>query len=1003
MFILFSMTVQASSHVRAPGGAADPVPPTVQVVALDAENGGGFAIVIDGPAEGATGGPAGIIHRTPREIRNARVMQFAAAAVAIPATPDNPNPEQPTPPLRHTTIVLWNELHNLTDAHGRLQPGEDGKLHPYRAIRLGGTARFPDPSGPGVPPGDEEAGDGTWNSGDADSDGVFDAGFVSIGETDYRVMLRYAEFNPVGLTSSGAGVPPASPELEPWRVGEPIIPEGLSARDVPASDVDGDGVVDPTGYAGGGCHLYIVQFWTQALEEYRHGLATCGIARGPDRGAATDGGPVDGPSRPTEGAILQFLPWNGYLVRVPNENALAAIRALPFVRHVAPYHPAYRIDADLMARYFGRDGRPPTGGSGGGMSEPRWHFLQVVERGLQFKELVAANAAEIGADVVELSADGYRMIVNCSPQRLMDISRLDAVQYIDEWQPAGEDMDKVRIDSGAVFLATSPLDFRGQGVRGEVMDGNLNLNHEQFSNGVLLHPDLMLASADKRHGTSTYGIVFGSGAGINGAAATGMLPGAGEATDSEGQGIFATYRRLKDLYPLTGVITRYEHTKQLVNPSDQYRACFQSNSWGTGITQQYNTTSANMDDILFLFDLTVCQSQGNEGCLSQSENCSSACTVATPGSRAEGWCKNNVSVGAVYDRNDSDSANDIWLPPSQTMGTERLWHGGTSHPCDADASYCGFSKGPAADGRVKPDLVFYADQIYTATWVAPDYVDPDEYTCLFSATSAATPAVAGCFGLLFQMWHEQKFTGFGGGVTAFADRPRATTAKAMLINTANQYQLPPSVDITRGVQGWGRPNVQNLYNMRTKIVIDNESTVLLPNSSKTYNVQPATLNGSIKATMTYSDPMGTPGTLFARVNDLDLKVTSPSGVVYWGNHGLANANWSSAGGSADLFDTVENVFIQSAEPGTWKVQVIVKEVNQDGHTETPQLDVDYALVITGVTTGGGLFAPPPPVHDSLRFFRFLDGFFGGEGEDVNRDGVSDEKDVIEYINKWIQK
>ncbi|MGE3510303.1 MAG: hypothetical protein AB7N65_15645 [Vicinamibacterales bacterium] len=192
--------------------------------------------------------------------------------------------------------------------------------------------------------------------------------------------------------------------------------------------------------------------------------------------------------------------------------------------------------------------------------------------------------------------------------------------------------------------------------------------------------------------------------------------------------------------------------------------------------------------------------------------------------------------------------------------------------------------------------------------------------------------------------------------------------------------------------------MRTLYEKRTKIVIDNETTVLAPLGTKFYYVQPATAGGPIKATLTYSDPMGTPGTMVARVNDIDLKLTSPSNVVYWGNQGLSNANWSSPGGSADQINTVENVFIESAEAGTWKVEVIVKAVNQDGHVETPQYDVDYALVITGVTTGGSLIDPSRPLG-TIDLFRYLDAFFRGEELDANGDGATDATDVYELISK----
>ena len=49
-----------------------------------------------------------------------------------------------------------------------------------------------------------------------------------------------------------------------------------------------------------------------------------------------------------------------------------------------------------------------------------------------------------------------------------------------------------------------------------------------------------------------------------------------------------------------------------------------------------------------------------------------------------------------------------------------------------------------------------------------------------------------------------------------------------------------------------------------------------------------------------------------------------------------------------MIDTVENVFVQNPEPGDWVIEIHADEINQDGHVETPEIDADYALVVSGV-------------------------------------------------------
>ena len=68
-------------------------------------------------------------------------------------------------------------------------------------------------------------------------------------------------------------------------------------------------------------------------------------------------------------------------------------------------------------------------------------------------------------------------------------------------------------------------------------------------------------------------------------------------------------------------------------------------------------------------------------------------------------------------------------------------------------------------------------------------------------------------------------------------------------------------------------------------------------------------------------------------------------VVYWGNNGLLEGNWSVPGGEANTVDTVENVFVRNPQAGIWEVRVEAVEINQDAHLASPEDDVAYALVV----------------------------------------------------------
>jgi serine protease AprX len=553
-----------------------------------------------------------------------------------------------------------------------------------------------------------------------------------------------------------------------------------------------------------------------------------------------------------------FVQDGTYVARM---TSTSRVSRLSYVREVRPFQAQPRIAA--------------LGGSS-------TYLIALAEQDAKDQQTVADKVKSLGGKVVEMSASREHIMAVLDAGQAAQLAKLPAVIAIDPVSAPETDMAISRESSGANHIETAG-GYRGRGVRGEVMDGGLRTTHQEFR----ARPPLMHTgnSSSTSHGTSTYGQIFASGVS---AARRGLLP--------EAQGIFAVYN--------SG--DRYAHTKQLVDPAGQYRAVFQSNSWGDSLTTSYNTVSQQMDRIVFDHDILICQSQSNAG---------------TRSSRPQAWAKNVLSVGGHYHYDTIDRADD-------------KWNGGASI-------------GPAADGRIKPELSNYYDRIDTTT-----STNDTAYTASFGGTSGATPITCGNAGLMFQMWADGVFDGGPGkGRDVFASRPHAATAKALLINTANQHTFSGTThDQTRTHQGWGTASVRNLYD-RAKAggwklpVLVNETDLLTTGQSSKYTV---TSNGQtpLRATLAYTDPAGAPGAARAAVNDLTLKVTAPNGTVYWGNNGLLAGNWSTSGGSRNTVDTVENVLIQTAAAGTWTVEVIATEVNVDGHVETAATDADYALVVS---------------------------------------------------------
>ena len=280
-------------------------------------------------------------------------------------------------------------------------------------------------------------------------------------------------------------------------------------------------------------------------------------------------------------------------------------------------------------------------------------------------------------------------------------------------------------------------------------------------------------------------------------------------------------------------------------------------------------------------------------------------------------------------------------------------HSSTADRCDDFWSFSG-SIGPAADGRIKPELGFFNEAIYSASGSS------DSSYTQFGGTSSATPQTSGHFGIMYQMWHEGVWPGFGGGADVFDSRPHVATARALMINSAFKYDwFAPGPctygDIDRDKQGWGTADLRKLYDRAMSTFIIDESDVIAPLETKTYDLTVLEGETELGATMVFSDPMGTVGAGQARINDLSLRVTSPSGTIYWGNNGLRDANLSTTDGVSNTIDTAENVFVANPEAGIWTIEVLGDEIVQDAHTETGAIDADFGLVVSGVVAGGQLF------------------------------------------------
>jgi len=667
-------------------------------------------------------------------------------------------------------------------------------------------------------------------------------------------FLRWREVATDGSTAQWYA---ASPDGESWDIVRPISHE-LLLRYGAHDPLQGEPAVSARLAARPTSNLHLVQLEVPPSPPLQERLVQAGAE------------------------VHRVVPRHALLVTA-NSRSLRIIASLPFVRAVREYHPAYKVERELLP--IVENVTPQTAVTVN---------LLTLRRGAAGQARVAAVVEALGGRVVDTSRETYLMTVTVPTQALADLVGSDDVAWIDRWSAPEEDINNAREFHGSNFVE-STLGLTGSSLRVEVLDGGCDLTHPDLANHVV-HGSMVVGN----HGTACSGIVAGSGAGN--ASARGVLP--------EALLIAAYYNGLSG--------SRYNHTRELDDPTGSFRAILQTNSWGNSRTTAYTSVSQDLDQILFDFEkFSVLQSQSNAG---------------NQDSRPQAWAKNVISVGGVRHYNTLNETDDAWSS--------------------------GASIGPAADGRIKPDLASFYDSTLTTDVMGSGGYSSGNYYSSFGGTSGATPIVAGHLGMLMEMWGDGVFGNSAPAVDPFDDRPHNTTAKALLINTARQWSFSGTgADLTRVHQGWGRPDLAGAYSLRDKTFVIDESDVLAPLGSTVHTLTVEAGEPALRATMIFRDPPGTTSSGQHRINNLDLKVTSPSGSVYWGNNGLLGSMWSSAGGTANSVDTVENVYVQNPEAGSWSVEVIATEVLVDTHVETGAVDADYALVVTGATSG----PPPAPV------------------------------------------
>lgn len=302
------------------------------------------------------------------------------------------------------------------------------------------------------------------------------------------------------------------------------------------------------------------------------------------------------------------------------------------------------------------------------------------------------------------------------------------------------------------------------------------------------------------------------------------------------------------------------------------------------------------------------------------------------------WMTENLLVN-IAAGNDGPGANTTGSPGN---GKNIMTVGGTNHGF-ATTMYGSSSRGPTDDGRRKPDILAPAVGIVSASGDTGNggTVEPP-LTKGLTGTSMATPTVSGGAALLRQYFMDG-FYPLGYRTDYEALEPTGALMKAAIINGA----APFTATWPDSTAGWGRMWLANSVYFdgdarRHRHWMRSNDAGLETGDIDSFEMELAA-GEELRATLAWYDPDGALGSGVTLVNNLDLEMTAPGGTTYLGNVYTAGA--SSAGGTADTLNTVEQVRVLAPVAGTYTFRVKATAIPGNGRPGSHRQG--YALIVGG--------------------------------------------------------